>query len=100
MADEGLNRGDFEQQLGGLEPRPVRLDRDWIMYLAGRESVRPGRWPLWVRQGVLATAAALASFYVGAHYARPEGVTPVAAEARPVIPSNVPGGEPAFLLLR
>ncbi len=43
---EGVNLNDLELALRGLRPRPETLDREVLMYRAGRASTRGWGWPL------------------------------------------------------
>jgi len=54
----------IENVLLSLAPAPASLDRDRLMFLAGRESGRRGRW-LWCGSGAAAAFALLAVALVG-----------------------------------
>ena len=43
---EGVNLNDLESALRELRPRPETLDREALMYRAGRASARGWGWPL------------------------------------------------------
>lgn len=78
------NLSELERQLQSLAPA-ARLDRDRLMYAAGRASVRPVAWPL--------TALAFGILAV-AQLRPPE---PTVIEAPTIVPSPEP---PAYLALR
>jgi hypothetical protein len=47
MVDEPSDLNGLEQQLRGLEPRAARLNRDRLMFEAGRAAAAPGRNAAW-----------------------------------------------------
>ena len=80
--------------LAMLTPRPAHLDRDGILFEAGRRSARtPGYWP-WITAGAVAMALLLAV----ALAIRPDPPTVVqfvpAPQQAPVPPAAVPDATP------
>jgi len=58
----------LENALSGLTPRPVHLDRDGLLFEAGRRSVRPS----WIWPGAALGMTALAGLFVVALLSRPQ----------------------------
>jgi hypothetical protein len=99
MSEDDLNR--LADALRGLAPDPTPLDRDALMYRAGRNAARGVR--LWQAAAALSTAAALALGLVLGLRPEPQAVThtvvvtvtkevPVPVESSPPAPERQADG--------
>jgi hypothetical protein len=104
MSQEPLNPelAALEARLTALTPRPAGLDRDRLMFLAGRaaaaQTARRG-WTSWLWP--CATAASLAlAVVLGLRGARPQPVGPQAADVAAAAPDTSRPGPNSYMELR